>query len=308
MKKIILLTLSLFLINIDLAYAEKEPLDKIVAVVNDDVVTKSELNRSMTIAKIQAKEQGMEISHDKLQSNVLDDLINKKLQLQIAKQVGIQFTDEDIDRVIKNIAEKNNITVADLYERINHEGMSTNQYRNELKEQMTVQKLQQQEVASHIVVTPDEIKNFMHKLPTQSNAPREVHLEDMLVPLSENASADDVNQAEKQAKTLMTRLNNGEKIDTERNDLGWRKANEIPSVFAQYVANLKANEVAGPIRAANGFHVIRLIADRSLGGKVETPQRDQAEQLLMQQKFQEKVKHWVSKMRSQAFISRTMTS
>ena len=120
-----------------------EQLDKIVAIVNDDVVTQSELNRSLLLAKAQASQEGAS-SKVQLKDQVLDDLINKKLQLQIAKQVGIHFNEEEIDRIIKNIADKNNVSVSALYERISSEGMSATEYRNELREQMTIQKLQQQ--------------------------------------------------------------------------------------------------------------------------------------------------------------------
>ena len=186
MKKILLITMSLFLAHFSLTTQAKTKsdefaLDKIVAIVNDDVVTKSELNRSLSIAKLQIAEGHANApSSDVLKKQVLDQLINKKLQLQIAKQVGIQFKDEDIDRIVQNVAEKNNISVAALYKRINSEGMSTTEYRNELREQMTVQKLQQQEVASRIIVTPDEINTFMHsRLVQNNNGIKEYHLEDV---------------------------------------------------------------------------------------------------------------------------------
>lgn len=304
MKKILLSTLILILAPyciISWAKTNNEfALDKIVAVVNDDVVTKSELNHSLSLAKLQMAERS---ANAPSQKQVLDQLINKKLQLQIAKQVGIQFTDADIDKVVQNVAEKNNISVATLYSRINSEGMSTTDYRNELREQMTIQKLQQQEVGNRIMVTADEITNFSHVHAAQNNAPKEYHLEDFLIALSDTPSSDETAAAEKRAQNMIEQLQLGHDT-TKGADLGWRKLGEIPSIFTEQVVSMKEHEVAGPIRAPNGFHVIRLIAERSIGNATaEAPNRSQIEQLLMQRKFQEHVQNWLSKMRSQAFIS-----
>lgn len=310
MKKILLITMTLFLAHFCLNSQAKSTktndeysLDKIVAIVNDDVVTKSELNRSLSIAKLQMAEgHASAPSNAVLQKQVLDQLINKKLQLQIAKQVGIQFTDEDIDRIVQNVASKNNISVAALYQRINSEGMSTAEYRNELREQMIVQKLQQQEVASRIVITPDEIDTFMHSRLAQNNGIKEYHLEDVLISLPETPSSAELAKAKKEAESVIANLQQGQKA-TSANDLGWRKLAEIPSVFTQQVMNMQTNEVAGPIQAPNGLHVIRLVAERSTGGNADAPNRSQVEQLLIQRKFQQNVQNWVSKMRSQAFVS-----
>lgn len=311
MKKFFLISLTLALAAASLITFAKdaaEPLDQIVAVVNDDVVTRSEFNRSLSLAKMQfAAEQ--KPAPAELQKKVLDDLINKKLQLQIAKQVGIKFTDEDIDRVASTIAGKNNISVDDLYQRISQEGMSKTEYRNQIRDQMTVQKLQQQEVATHLVVTPDEINTFMRGKVFQTNTSnREYHLEDMLIPVSDSASPAELEQAEKHAQSLLTSLKNGQPVaELKPDDLGWRNLAQMPTIFKEPVSKMQTHEFAGPIRAPNGFHILRLVADRSTGNS-DAPNRTQAEQILMQQKFQEGVQHWVSKMRSQAFVTKTMTS
>lgn len=292
-----------------------EYLDNIVAVVNDDVVTKSELNRSLSIAKLQMREQGSKLSSSALQEQVLDQLINKKLQLQIAKQVGINFTDADIDRLVQNLAEKNNLSVAALYQRINHEGMSTADYRKELQEQMTVQKLQQQEIASRIVVTPDEINMYMRSRLAGNGGARAYHFEDILISLPDEASTDAVNDAKKRAAAMIASMQAGKKIPdalknqsgVSSNDLGWRTLAQLPSIFADTAAGMKANQISEPIRAPNGFHILYLIADRAVASD-NAPDRGQIEQMIMQRKFEEHVASWVSKMRSQAYINTKMTT
>lgn len=313
MKKILILSL-LFALCLS-AKDAGEYLDNIVAVVNDDVVTKSELNRSLSIARLQMREQGDKAAPSNLQQQVLDQLINKKLQLQIAKQVGITFSDADIDRIVQNLAEKNNVSVDGLYQRVNHEGMSTADYRKELQEQMTVQKLQQQEIASRIVVTPDEINMFMRNKFASSGGARAYHFEDILISLPDEPSSDAINKAKKQAETIIASMQSGKKVadviknetDVSSNDLGWRTLAQLPSIFADNAADMKANQISEPIRAPNGYHILYLVADRAVAAD-NAPDRSQVEQLLMQRKFEEHVASWVSKMRSQAYINTKMTT
>lgn len=320
MKKTLLVTtllMSLLVCANSQAKQSGEALDQIVAVVNDDVVTKSEFNHALALIKMQMAQEQPGVDSAALKKQVLDQLINKKLQIQIAKQVGIDVTDADIDRVIQNVAGKNNLSVDELYQRINHDGISTTDYRNELREQMTVQKLQQQEVGSHITVTADEITTFMHSKLWQSNVDKEYQLEDILIPLSDAPSPEEIAAAKKHAQQVMTKLNQGQSFSAlaqsesgsdnalTGGDLGWRKLPEIPSAFAQHVVSMQAKDIAGPIQTSNGFHIIRLAAERAADAKAEAPNRTEVEQLLMQRKFEENVQAWVSKMRSQAFITLT---
>jgi peptidyl-prolyl cis-trans isomerase SurA len=309
MKKILFsVVLAIFCLSAH-AKVTGEYLDQVVAVVNDDVVTRSELNHQLSLAKLQLSQENRSAPSN-LQKEVLDHLIDKKLQLQIAAQVGIHFGEEDIDRIVQNLAGKNNLSTDELYSRINSEGMSTADYRQELLEQMTIQKLQQQQVASRIVVTPDEINTFLRSKLWQSNAGKEYHLEDILISLSDTPSSDEVAHAKKQADAVVAALKHGQTAaeiqGAESNDLGWRKLPEMPSTFVEYVVNMQAHQVAGPIRAGNGFHVLRLVDDRLLAGNA--PDKSEVEHLLMQRKFQENVQNWVSKMRSQAFITKNIAT
>lgn len=308
MKKILLFTVLFTTLSCMNSYANSntQSLDRIVAVVNDEVVTKSEVNHSLTIIKAQiAQAQASMPSDEALQKQALELIINKKLQMQIAKQVGVSVTDEDVNRVVENISKKNNLTTAELYQRISQDGLDASEYRNQLREQMTIQKVQQQEVAGHLTVTPDEINRFLNSKVWQSKTNNEYHLEDILIPTSDSASPEEINQAQEHARATLAKLQNGKPITEKVEDLGWRKFAEIPSIFAQHVSGMRSKEIAGPIQAPNGFHLLRLIAARS-DDKSEAPNRTQVQQLLMQRKFQENVDNWISKMRSQAFITTNM--
>lgn len=309
-----LLSLAMFSINVQAKEISK-PLDQIVAVVNDDVVTTSELNRSMYIIKMQMSQQHLPVPSEKaLRKQVLDQLVDKKLQLQVAKQIGINVSSEDLDKAVANVAEINHMSVSDLYRRIGNEGMSPADYRNEMRDQIVMQKLQQQEVINHINITKEEVGAFMRSKAWQNNSANEYHLEDILIPLPDSPSTAEITSARKHAEAVIAKLNKGQSFQAvaeaesgESNalkggDLGWRKLPEIPSAFSDMVVHMRAKEVAGPVQTSNGFHIIRLAGVRAVAGQ-DTPDSKQIENQLLQQKFEEALQTWVSKLRSQAFIN-----
>lgn len=289
-------------------------LDNIVAVVNDDVVTQTELNHALFVMKAQLAQSNVKNPQkESLQKQALNQLINKKLQLQIAKQAGISVDDAEIDRIVNRVASQNNLSVSALYQRINQEGMSTATYRNDLRDQLTIQRLQQQEVGGRLSVSPEEINNFMSSHVWQRNVEKAYHLEDLLVPVADDATAADIASAKKHAEALAATLKQGKAFQSvaekekatnaaESNDLGWMKLEEVPSAFSSQVVSMQANDVSTPIQTGNGFHVLHLAEVRALDGSGGAPDRKQVEQILMQQKFEQHVQNWVSKMRGQAFI------
>lgn len=316
MKKALLTILSTCAIfSANHLYAKQvEAIDKIEAIVNDDVITTSELNHNLTIVKLQIAQNHSNLPAEHLlKKQVLDQLINKKLQLQIAKQASIDISEEDLDSTILSVAKRNNMTVDALYQQLTHDGLSRAEYRKDLREQMLLQKLQQQEIINRISISADEINNFMHSKTWQSNADKEYHLEDILIPLTEAPTPEEISRAKSHAQALMLKINKGQSFHSvaqsessdkhafEGGDLGWRKLPEIPSAFAEHVVNMQTNQIAGPIQTANGFHILHLAAARSIGEQA-TPDRKQIKNLLLQRKFEEAVQNWVSKLRSQAYI------
>src|SRR3990167_4848981 len=318
MKKrlVTLIFLSVFCLS---GYAKKseQPLDQMIAIVNDDVITKSELNRALAMVKMQAIQEHLATPKEKeLQKQVLDRLINKKLELQIAKQIGIKISNSDLDKTIEQIAKQNNLSTQELYQRIQQEGMSISDYRNEMREQITLQKLQQEEIIKRITVTPQEITRFLNKQPTQNNSSvsKEYYLEDVLIPLPDAPSSKEIAEAQKRAQDIIAKLNTGQTLaqitktpsspqdPVKTNDLGWRKLSEIPSLFIEPLNHIKVKETTSPIKAAHGFHVLRLVEERSLHSPQVSKTRQEAETLLLQQKFEEAMKPWIAKLRSQAFI------
>lgn len=317
MKKMILtlMLLNAMFVGPIFGKSAEEHLDNIVAVVNDDVITDTEFNQALTTVKIQFEQSGNAMPEKEvLQKQVLDQLINKKLQLQLAHQSGVNINDKTVNQTIERIAQQNDISVKTLYGKLNEEGIKPDDYRREIREQLTIQKLQQRELTSRVNITENEVNNFMRSAMWQFNSSKEYRLEDILIPLSDAPASEEIVRAKKHAEELIAKLNagasfrqvaqaeSGDKHALQGGDLGWRKLPEIPSAFAELVTQLQKNEISGPIQTPNGFHIIRLAGTRDTNKKQTPPNRKQIEELLMQRKFEEAVQNWMSKIRNQAYI------
>lgn len=295
--------------------ANEQSLDYMVAVVNDDVITTTELDQAVEAAKIQLTQERATIPDDKtLKKQVLDQLISKKVQLQMAKAAGIQITDTELNKAITHIAEQNNMSAQAMLDRIKQDGMNPIEYRRQMREQMVMQRLQQQEVATKITISQDELSSFIRSHTWQMNRTKEYHLQDILVPVVESPTPQDLAQAKKRAQQIIVLLKKGVSFDQvaqsassgeqalQGGDLGWRQLPEIPSVFSSQVTRMKPHQITGPIQSPNGYHIIRLMDVRTSEGHQPKPDRKVVENLLLQQKFEEAVQNWVAKLRSQAYV------
>lgn len=319
MKKILIISCMVFNLCMGATvYAKdnEQSLDQMVAVVNDDLITRSELNDAIKTIKMQmAASNVSEPSEKVLEKQVLDQLINKKLQLQFAEQNGIKTTSEEIDKAVKQIAEQNHVTTSELYERVEQEGMHKDSYRKVLSEQITMQKLQSQQVAKNVQITPQEVSAYMKSAFFQKNSTKEYRIHDILIPTSENPSPAELQAARARADSILDKLHAGEPFSAiakkesrgknalQGGDLGWRKLPEIPSAFADAIVEMKKHDVTGPIQAANGLHILYMSDVRKLNeGNKTMADRKTVESMLMQQKFEQEVQNWVSQLRSQAFV------
>ena len=159
----ILILFGSILSNFALAAKSMESLDRIIAIVNDTVVTQSELDQAIGTIKKQMQAANMPIPpRDVMHKQVLEQLINKKLQLQLAEQMNIHLTDVDLDKAIGTIAKNNNMPVGELYQKVASQGINTKEYRKEIRDELTMQQIQQQMVGAKITITPEEVSDFMH--------------------------------------------------------------------------------------------------------------------------------------------------
>lgn len=318
MKKIFtscLLAFAILFCMTSEAAKKEQNLDSIVAIINEDVVTGSELSHAVGLFKMQLAQDpsGATTPETAIRKQALDQLIDKKLQLQLAKQAGIKITDDDLNKAIANVAQQNNITPKVLYERVNQEGISTEDYRKEIRDQLTMRRLQQAELAGRISITPQEISTFMHSATWKNSGPREYHLLDILVPVSDTPNDQEIASAKSRAEQIANKLKQGKDISDitsheaktllplQSEDLGFRRLAELPSAFIDHVQNMEDKEISRPIQAGNGFHILHVLAIKA-DASTTTATKEQIQELLLQRKFEDAMQTWLSKMKSQAYI------
>lgn len=265
--------------------AEPQPLDTIVAVVDDDVVLASELNREMANIADQARRAGQTLPpHEQFQQQVLERLIMAKLQLAAAERAGIRVEPETLQQAIASIAARNNISVEQLRQALANDGIPFEAYRDQLRRDILLSRLRNREILSRIQISDAEIDAYLAQEGAATSASREaVQLRHILVSVPENASADQRAAAEAKARQLMDRIKQGEDFATVAQDasdgrradaggdLGWIPVDQVPSLFAQAAQTLKRGELAGPLQSGSGFHIVQLAdykgGDRNLVGQ-----------------------------------------
>lgn len=258
-----------------------ESLDYIVAVVNDEIIVHSELQAQMRQVSERLSKQNVQLpAREELEKQVLDHMVLQRLQLQLAKNTGIIIDDNSLNEGLQKIAQQNKINLAQFQQEVEKEGYSFAQFRENIRQDMTVARLQQRQVASRINVTEKEIDNFIANN-RQGNV-EEYHLLHILIATPDTASPEQISTKQQLADETFAQLKSGANFQQtalrvsegqqaiEGGDLGWRKAGEVPSLFAEVVPKMQTGAVAGPFRNPSGFHLIKLAEKRNSSKSVVT--------------------------------------
>ncbi len=261
----------LFLPVSGVATAETELLDRIVAVVNDDVVLQSELDQEVrSIEQKLAQVGAPDMPGNEIRKQALERLILEKLQLAEAKKIGATVDDETLLLAMNNIARQNGLSLDELAAALQEQGMSMEEYREELRKEITLQRLRNREVISRIQVTKAEVDNYLAHAEENPGGRDAYHLRHILIATPDGASSEEITKARKQAEDILQRLRNGEDFATlatrysagqqalDGGDLGWLEAGQVPTLFVKDLATMEKGEVRGPYQAASGFHIIKL--------------------------------------------------
>ncbi|CAM4382950.1 MAG: Chaperone SurA [Legionellaceae bacterium] len=301
LKIIIPIITGIFLIQPTLAAKKNDAiaLDKIVAIVNENIITQQQLNNELH--KIQHQlhiNKSLQPNAHLLRKQVLNHLIDETLILQIAKQMKISIDENKADKAIDTIAARNGISREKLRLELKKQGVNFETYRQDIAQQMLISEVQQKAVAGQITISDTEInelKKQLEKKPIkQSHANAEYQLQDILLSFSSSPTTEEILQQKKKAKDLLTKIRKGEdfqRLATEESqgqealqggDLGWRKLNEFPELFKQQIPTMKIGDTVGPLRAPNGFHLIRLAGIRN---QEKTPIQEQITETKVQQIF-----------------------
>lgn len=266
------LTIFLCLItSLGQALAATEELDAIVAVVNDDVVVQSELDREINLVIPQLRQQGTAIPpRPQLEKQVLDRLILKHLEQQRAKTLGITVDDAALTEAMSNIASRNGLTLEELKATLEAGGIRFEDFRADTRAQILTSRLQSQEVIKKIQVTEPEIDRFLATESSRLVEREQVRLQHILVAVPENATPQQIKAAEDKAKRLVAKLRGGADFaevaareSDGRNalnggDLGWFEMGAVPSLISDLAYSLAEGEISDPLRSPSGFHIIKL--------------------------------------------------
>lgn len=286
------------------AYANKD-LNRIVAIVNKDIITQGQLDNLVKQQALQLRASGKEVPQAQLEKAALNTQINLSLQLQMAKQVGISVTEQQVTDAIANIAQRNNMTLAQLKTQIDSSGMDYATYRDTIHDQMVSSEVQRQAIQGQLNITPEDLNQFKQQYQAQLTKNKEYNVEDILVPFnSDSPSTAEMTQTKRKAVAILSSLEKGQTPDLNKDgatstDLGWSSPADLPSDFLKYVATAKTNVWSQPIQAANGYHLLKVTATRSSGQKLNDEELKNA---LLQKKAGEAIANWLKKMRNQAYV------
>ena len=248
-----------------------EMLDGIAAIVNDGVVLKSQLEIEIQRIIQRLESQGTQVPPmSTLAGQVLERLVVNQIQLQRAERIGIRISDETLNVALANVAQRNNTSLSDLPEMLAREGIDYAAYRAEMREQLAIEQLRQRDVTGRIGITPRELEEYLERQKGRAFQNQEFKISQILISISASATAEDVDVAERKITDIFKQIQTGESFvglavtfsdgqkALEGGDLGWRKGDELPSLFAEVVPGLEIGQVSEPVRSASGFHLVKL--------------------------------------------------
>jgi peptidyl-prolyl cis-trans isomerase SurA len=271
--------------------------DFIVAVVNSEPITNNEVRTRMRRYEQQLAQQGSPVpSRQQLAREVLDRLITEKAQLQLAREVGVRADDALVDQAELSVARQNSITVAELRQRLGAEGLNVQQFRDDLRNQILLQRLRDRELEQRAKVTELDVDNFLREQQASGGAPAltELNLAHILVAVPENATEAQAAQQQAKAQQLLQRARAGEdfaKLARENSDapgaaqnggvVGLRTADRLPPLFVEATRNVAAGGVTDLVRSAAGFHIVKVLEKQQIGQAGASVSQSRARHILL---------------------------
>lgn len=270
-------------------HAEPTPLDSVVAVVDDDIIMESELLERTASIRSRMREQQTQLPPTNvLLEQVLERMIVESIELQMAEKAGIRVSDNQLNETLANVARQNNMTTEAFRETVLSEGMSWPALRDQIRRELTVNQLRQRRVGSRIQITDQDVDNFLNSEIAKTNLAPDYRLGHILIAINDQSSPQ---VAEEKAMMVYQKLQQGADFAAlavqyssgdaalSGGDLGWRKAAQLPTLFADTVLDMNDGDVSTPIRSASGYHIIKILELR--GGTEQIVQQTKARHILI---------------------------
>jgi peptidyl-prolyl cis-trans isomerase SurA len=287
---VLFLTITLFSLQ---AHAKIELLDRVIAVVDSGVVMESELNKRVKEIVDRLRQTNNELPPlSILEDQVLERLITEEIQMQIAERAGIKISDTELNKTLLGIASQNSLSLEEFRVDLEGQGASYRDFRNTVRKEMIIQRVQRGKVGGRVEISEQELENFINSEEGRTKLAEEYNVQQILISIPGKADEGLINKAKNQALEILIRIRAGEdfsKLATtyssgqnalEGGYLGWRKATELPSLFANEVSNLKVGQTSEPLRSGAGFHLIHLAEKR--GNTVKFEDQTLARHILVQ--------------------------
>ena len=251
-------------------------LDRIIVVVDEDVVMQSELDSQLRRVRDQLRQQGTALPPTSvLERQVIERLILQKIQLQIATRAGVEVTNDRLEKAITSIAQKNNLSLDQFREILESDGIAFSEFEEQIRGEIMITTLRRQEVDRRVKVSEKEIDNYLSSNSSGSDSEEEYRIGHILISVPSGATDDEKIAAKEKAESVVARLEGGSDFGDmavavsdgqnalDRGDLGWRKINEIPSLFEPSLREMEVGEVSSLITSPSGYHIISLTDQRS---------------------------------------------
>ncbi len=248
-----------------------ELLDGVAAIVDEGVVLKSELERQVAVIIERLRQQDTRLPPlSVLESQILDQLVLRRIQLQRAERFGIQVSDDFLNQTLSQVAQENNLTLEQLPQALEADGIDYAAYRQDMREQMVLQQLQQRDVVSRINVAPKEMDACLYRKENTATNDVDYNISHILISLPSAATRQQLDEARDRITQINDRLASGEdfaqlavalsdgQTALEGGSLGWRKGSQLPTLFADVVVELEPGEVSETIQSGSGLHLVRL--------------------------------------------------
>ena len=271
-------------------------LDRVIAVVNNEVITQNDLNDRMTNVVKGLQKQGTTLPpQDALQKQLLEKMINDLVQVQEAKDTGIRVDDETLDKMLQRIADENNLSMTEFRRLLEQDGMSWKKFREEMRGEAMINRLREREVEGGINVTEAEIDTQIALEAREASTDQEWRLAHILVLVPEQATSAQIEARRQRAVQALAAIRKGAEFSQvtaqfsdapdalKGGDLGWRPSGRLPQIFMEAMGTLKQGEVTDILKSANGFHIVKLLDKR---GRSATPtvQQTRARHILIRSK------------------------
>ena len=250
-------------------------MDRIIAVVDQNVLTEQELADRMKTVTAQLEKQGTPLPAENiLQKQILERLIVDSLQLQFAAKTGLKVDDTQLNKTIERIAEQNKLSLEDFKAAIEKDGLSFRKFREDIRSEITISRLREREVDGRVTVSEGEVDNAITTQANRKEDNDEFEIGHILIRTPEDASPEDLEKAKIKTQEALKQLNEGANFAQvsagfsdapnalDGGNLGWKNASQIPAGFLEILKGLQPGDIGKPMRSPNGFHVLKLLNRR----------------------------------------------